>query len=125
MDGLYYFDDIEDITLFWFYPDGRVVSMFKSTKFDQPLRTYPWFKVDSDVIHFSRGIYTIDIWDAIIITVRGCFGKIVYDGYIRDDDTIDLYYRCPITNFKKLVTYVRFCEEQHIIHLELDLSILN
>jgi hypothetical protein len=92
MEGLFYSHDYDGITLFGFYPDGRVVSMFKSTKFDQQLRTYPWFKVDSDIIHFSRGFYKVDIWDSIVITIKGNFGKIVYDGYIRDEN-IDLYYR--------------------------------
>ena len=124
MDGLYYFDDIDGITLFWFYPDGRVISMVKSNLFDQHLKTFPWMKVDSDVIHFSRGIYKVDIWDNIRICMEGEYGKIVYEGHIRDEN-IDLYYRCPITNVMKLMTYVRFCEEHHIIHLELHQSILN
>jgi len=124
MDGLFYNHDLDGITFFLFYPDGRVISFGKSAKFDQPLRTYPWFKVDSDTIHFSRGIYHIDIWDNIRICMKGDFGKIVYDGYIRDDD-IDLFYSCPFTNFRKLATYIRFSKEHHIIHFKLHQSILN
>lgn len=124
MDGLYFFDDVDGITLFWFYNDGRVISMVKSNLFDQHLKTYPWFKIDSDVIHFSRGFYKVDIWDNIRICTKGEYGKIVYKGHI-NDDCIDLYYRCPITNFKTLVTYVRFNEEHHNIHLELGQAILN
>ena len=124
MKGLFYSHDYDGVTLFWFYPDGRVVSMGKSTKFNESLRTYPWFKVDSDTIHFSRGIYKVNIWDSIVITVKGDFGKIVYQGDIRDEN-IDLYYRCPFTNIKKSATYTRFNEEHNIIHLKLHQSILN
>jgi hypothetical protein len=123
MDGLYYFDELDGITLFWFSPDGRVVAMFKSNLYDQHLITYPWFKLDSDIIHLSRGFYKIDIWDNIRICLKGDYGKIVYEGHIRDE-YMDLYCRCPITNFKRLVTYVRLNEEHHI-HLELGQSIIN
>ena len=124
MDGLFYNHDLDGITFFLFYSDGRVISFGKSTKYDQPLQTFPGFKVDSDIIHFSRGFYKVDIWDSIVITVKGNFGKIVYDGYIRDE-YIDLYYRCPFTNIKKSATYTRFSEEHHIIHFKLHQSILN
>ncbi len=124
MEGLFFYHDIDDITFFLFYPDGRVISFGKSAKLDQPLQTFPGFRIKSDTTHFSRGVYHIDIWDNIRITVKGSYGKVVYQGFIRDED-IDLYYRCPFTNIKKSATYIRFSKEHHIIHFELHQSILN
>ena len=116
MDGLFYNHDIDGITFFLFYTDGRVISFGKSAKFDQPLQT--------DTTHFSRGFYHIDIWDNIRITVKGSYGKIVYQGFIRDEN-IDLFYRCPFSNCKKLVTFIRFSKEHHIIYFKLYQPILN
>ena len=124
MDGLFYNHDMDGITFFLFYPDGRVISFGKSAKFDQPLQTYPGFRIKSDTTHFSRGTYRIDIWDNIRITVKGSYGKIIYQGFIRDEN-IDLFYRCPFSNCKKLVTFIRFSKEHHIIHFKLHQPILN
>jgi len=44
------------------------------------------------------------MWDSIRITFKGDYGKIVYIGNIRDENTIDLFCKCSFTNFKKFET---------------------
>lgn len=118
MEGLFYNHDADSNTFLRFYPDGRVISYGKYTRFDQVLQTFPRFRVESDKVHFSRGIYHTDIWDNIRIVLKGYYGKIEYNGFIRDEDTVDLFYNCPFTCARKLVTFIRFSASEHIIHIE-------
>lgn len=75
----------------------------------------------SDTVHVSRGFYEIDIWDSIRIVIKaGDFGKMEYRGFIRDEDTVDLFFRCPFTWAKKSATFVRCILQKDIIHMELD-----
>lgn len=117
MRGLY--QDNEGNNFIWFYPDGRVISFCKTSDFEQTLQTFPWFKVDSDTIHHSRGIYQVDIWDNIRVVIKGDIGKLEYRGFIRDDDTIDLFSRCPFTCAKKSATFVRCTVPKDNVHMEL------
>ena len=119
MEGLFYHHDSDGLTFLRFFSDGRVISFGKSTRFDQVLLTFPRFRVESDKVHYSRGIYHIDIWDNIRIVLKGCLGKMEYNGFIRDEDTIDLLYSCPFTCARKLVTFLRYSIDEHIIHIEI------
>ena len=119
MKGLYHSQDNEGNNFLWFYPDGRVMSFGKAVEFAKTLQTFPWFNVDSDTIHYSRGIYHIDIWDNIRVVIKCDFGKLEYRGFIRDEDTIDLFSRCPFTCAKKSATFVRCSLRKELIHMYL------
>ena len=119
MTGLYYHQDNEGNNFLWFYPDGRVMSFGKAVEFAQTLQTFPWYNVDSDTIHYSRGIYHIDIWDNIRVVIKSDFGKLEYRDFIRDEDTIDLFSRSPFTCAKKSATFVRCTLPKDIIDKEL------
>jgi hypothetical protein len=127
MEGLYYYHDFEGLTFLHFYPgfpNGRVISIGKYTKLDQCFQAYPWLRLDSDFVQFSRGFYEINEGNKIRIVIKGDFGKLVYRGTIRKNGTIELSYKCPISNAGKSATFLRFSEENHIIHIELsDISI--
>ncbi len=125
MEGLFFCHDIDGITFFLFYSDGRVISFGEPTMFDQHLRTFPGVHKKSGTIQFARGIYHVDIWDNIKIIVKGSYGKIVYQDFVKDEKTIDLSYSCPFTNFTKLVTYIRFSKEHHITRFELNQITMN
>jgi hypothetical protein len=119
MEGLYYFHGLDGITFLLFYPNSRVISFGSSGQANQSSSAIQWLSRESEKIHFSRGIYHIDIWDNIRITVKGDYGTMVYRGFVRDENTIDLYCKCPFTNFKTLKTYQRFSSEHHIIHKQI------
>ncbi len=125
MEGLFFCHDIDGITFFLFYSDGRVISFGESTMFNQHIRTFPGVQKKSDTIQFARGIYHVDIWGNIKIIVKGDLGKIIYHGFTWGEKTIDLSYSCPYANFTKLVTYTRFNKEHHIIRFELNQITMN
>jgi len=119
MQGLFYNHDLGGIDFLLFYPNGRVISYGSYRKPNQSVSAVQWVNKESEKVQFSRGIYHIDIWDNIRITVKGDFGTMVYHGFVRDENAIDLYCKCPFTNFKTLKTYQRFSSEHHIIHKQL------
>jgi len=116
MEGLYYYHELDWVTFLWFYPDGRVISGDNSTKLDRFSSATQWFKAESYDVHYSRGIYQIGEGNRIRIVIKGDYGTLVYLGIIQDENTIALYCRCPITNYRKTATYLRFTEEQYIIY---------
>lgn len=123
MDGLFYYHDGDGITFLRLYADGRVISYGKSTKFDQFLQTFPWFRVESDKILFAKGKYKVEKEARIRILVIGEYGKMDYHGRILDADTMALFCRCRFTNYRKSETYRRFSDEKHIIHFEVSDSL--
>jgi len=119
MEGLFYYHDSDGITYLSFYPDGRVISYGKYSKLNQLLQTFPGFRIETDTVLYSRGFYQLDFGGGINIYLKGEYGKMVYRGTILDQNTIELSYRCPITNFEKTATFFRFSSHPHIIHIEL------
>jgi len=107
MKGLFISQDTDGITFLRFYADGNVIAYGKSTRFDQVLPSFPWFRVESDKILFASGIYLIEEGNRIRIRVTGKFGKINYRGTIHSD-TLKLFSRCPITNYGKSETFIGF-----------------
>ena len=118
MEGLFYNHDNDGLTFLRLFADGRVIAYGKSTKFDPPLQTFSWFRVDTDRTLFASGIYQIEDGDKLKIRVIGDYGAIDYRGTIRDKDTLYLNCRCPSTNYRKSEKYFRFSEKEHIINFE-------
>ena len=110
MKGLYFTSDVPGTTFLFFFKDGRVISYNRYDRFNQHLLSFPELKVEDEKIHCFRGIYQVDIWDNIRIVIKSDFGKTEYNGFIRDDGTLDLFCRCPFTYAKKSATFVR-CSE--------------
>ena len=108
MENLYWHQDIEGITFLLFYKDGRVISYNRYNRFDQHFHLVPF-----------RGIYQVDLWDNIRIVLKGDLGKLDYKGFIRDDETVHLFSRCPFTWAKKQATFVRCSLLKDLIHMEL------
>lgn len=119
MEGLFFYHDSDGITYLNFYPDGRIISYGKYTKLNQPLQTFPGYRIETDNVHYSRGFYQLDFGGGINIYLKGRFGKMVYRGTIQDENTIDLSYSCPFTNFRKSATFLRYSPGEHIIHFEI------
>ena len=82
------------------------------------LRSYPWFKLEEEQTHISRGIYQLDKGNGIRLVFKSDFGMIIYRGTIRDANIIDLSYSCPFTNFRKSATFMRHSLEQHKVQIE-------
>jgi len=118
VEGLFFYNGDIGITFLRLYPDGRVIVYGKSTAFDESLQTFPWFRVDSDINFLAEGNYLIVDDNRIKIRVVGGYGPIDYRGTIRDEDTLYLNCRCPFTNYVKSEKYLRFSEDNHIIHFE-------
>jgi len=126
MEGLYWYHDAGGITVLFFYKDGRVISYNRYNWFDQYLHSLPELRVESESVLCFRGIFQIDLWDNIRIVLKGYdLGKMEYRGFIRNEDTIDLFSRCPFTCAKKSATFVRCCERKELIHFEINDGILN
>jgi len=105
----------------FFYKDGRVISYNRYNRFDQHLHSFPGLRVESDTVHVARGFYEIDIYENLRIVIKaGTFGKMEYHGHIRDDDSVDLFSRCPFTWAKKSATFVRCTEKKDTSHMGLD-----
>jgi hypothetical protein len=119
MEGLYWYNDADGITFLFFYKDGRVMSYNKYNRFDQHINSFPGLSVESEKVHRFRGIYQVDLWDNIRIVIKGDLGKMEYKGFIRDEDTVDLFCRCPFTWAKKSGTFVRCSLRKDLIHMEL------
>jgi len=119
MNGLYYYHDFDELTFLKFYSDGRVIRYGRYTRHDRMFRSYLWFTLDKEQTHISRGIYQLDKNDGIRLVFKSDYGTMIYRGTIRDENTIDLSYGCPYTNFGKSATFLRFSSEQYKIHIEL------
>jgi len=119
MEGLYWCPDIDGITIIFFFKDGRVMSYNRYDRFDQHLHSFPGLTVESENFHCFRGIYQVDIWDNIRVVIKTDYGKLEYRGFIRDEDTVDLFFRCPFTWAKKSATFVRCILQKDIINKEL------
>lgn len=118
MEGLFYYHGFDEFTFFRFYSDGRVIRYGRYTKHDRMFHSYVWFTLEEEQTHISHGIYQLDKNDGIRLVFKSDYGTMVYRGTIRDEN-IDLSYGCPITNFKKSETFLRYSSEHHIIHIEL------
>ncbi len=118
MEGLFQYIDSDGIFYLFFYRDGRVISYNKYNRVDQHLNSAPGLRIESENVYSFRGIYHIDIWDNIRIVIKGDFGKMEYRGFIRNEETVDLIFRCPFTWAKKSATFVRCCERKDIINKE-------
>lgn len=125
MEGLFYNHDNDGITFLRLYPDGKVISFGKSTRFDQVLPSFPYFRIDTDKTHFASGAYQIEDGGGIKIRVDGNFGITDYRGTIRNNDVLWLNCRCPFTNHRKCEKFRRFSEAEHIIHFEVSKRIDN
>ena len=120
MEGLYWFQDLDGITVLFFYKkDGRVKSYNRYNRFDQHLHSFPGLRIESENVHCFRGIYQVDIWDHIRIVIKTDYGKLECRGFIRDENTVDFFFRCPFTWAKKSATFVRCTERKNIIDKEL------
>lgn len=119
MNGLYYYNDIDELTFLRFYSDGKVIRYGRYTRIDQHFRSFLWFTIEEEQTHYSRGIYQLDKSDGIRLVFKGDFGTMNYHGTIRDENTIDLSYGCPLTNFRKSATFFHFSLEQHKVQIEL------
>jgi len=124
MLGFYWFEDIDGITVLYFYMGGRVVSYHRCNRFDQQLHSFPGLRLESENVNCFRGIYQVDIWENIRIVIKG-FGKLEYRGFIRDENTVDLFYQCPFTWAKKSATFVRCLLQKDVTHFNINQDILN
>jgi len=120
MKGTFFCDDADGITFLRFYPDGSVVIYGKTIVFDQILTSFPWLRVDSDRVNFGRGKYYINAKERIRIRAEGTLGKLDYREIIKNIDRIDFRFRCLITNYRKMETFQRFSEKEHIIRFEVN-----
>ncbi len=93
MEGLFYNHDNDGLTFLRLFPDGKVLSFGKSTKFEHPLPPFPYFQVVTDKTLFASGSYQIEE-DRIKIRVIGDYGTIDFQGTIRENDTMYLNCRC-------------------------------
>lgn len=94
MEGLFY--NHTGITFLRFYADGRVIFYVKYNSLNQFIQTIPSLTTENENVHYSLGIYNVDIWDNIRIVIKGHFGKIEFHGFIRDENTIDLFHSWKI-----------------------------
>jgi hypothetical protein len=117
MTGLFYYHDSDEITFIQFYEDGRVTSIGKNSRFDRNMSTSYWHKIQSDKVDYLYGRYWIGEGNRIKIKLEGEY-RVDYRGTIKNDDTLGLVTRCQYTNYRKAVTFRRFSEREHIIHLE-------
>ncbi len=107
MEGLYQYFDADGIIFLFFFKGGRVISYNRNNRFDQHLHSCLGLRIESESVHCFRGIYQVDIWDNLRIVIKSDFGKLEYRGFIRDEDTIDLFSRCRFTCAKKSATFMR------------------
>lgn len=118
MEGLFYYHDIDELTFLRFYPDGRVVRYGRYNRHNRIFNTYHWFTLAEEQTHLARGIYQLDNGNGIRMVFKSDFGTMVYRGTILDENTIELSYGCPLTNFRKSASFFRFSLEQHQVQLE-------
>lgn len=116
--GLFYYHDSFEITFIQFYEDGRVTSIGKNSRFDRNLSTSYWHRIESDKVDYLYGWYHIGEGKRIRIRVEGEY-SMKYYGTIKDNNTIELVCRCPHTNYRKVVTFRRFSEREHLIRFEM------
>lgn len=108
-----------ELTNLELYTDGRAVTYGRYYRLNKYLYTFPEMSVETNRVYVSMFRYRLNDSRKIIIILRGEFGKIVYQGTIKDEDSMDLFWRCPFTNEHKSAVFTRFKEGNHIIHLEL------
>lgn len=118
MKGLFQCFDADGIFYLLFFRDNRVLYYSRYNRFDQQLHSFPGLRLESENVYCFRGIYQVDIWDNVRIVIKGDFGKMVYRGFIRDEDIVFLICRCPFTCAKKSATFVRCAEQKDNIGKE-------
>lgn len=116
---MFYYDGFDEFTFFRFYSDGRVIRYGRYTKHDRMFHSYVWFTLEEEQAHMFRGIYQLDKGNGFRIVIKGEYGTMIYQGTIRDENTIDLSYGCPITNFGKSASFSRFSFKPHKVQIEL------
>ena len=120
MVGQFYYHDMAELTHLELNSDGRAVSYARYYRFNQYLLTFPSMSVETNQIYVSRGKHRIEE-SKIKVIVRGELGRIVFQGTIKDEDSMDLFWRCPFTNERKSAVFTRYSKKNHIIHFELSL----
>lgn len=118
MNRLYYYGDGDEIIFLQLYEDGRAMSFGKNTRYGQHLTTSIGVKIESDKVDYLVGQYWITEGCTIRVRMDGEY-RVDYRGRVKNDGTMELICRCRITNFRKMVTFYRFSEREHLVYNQL------
>lgn len=118
MKGLYYYPDCDELSFIKFYDDGQAMSFGKNTRYGLHSTTTNGVRIESDKVDYLYGRYWLVEGNTIKLKLEGEY-RLDYRGRIKNDGTLELFCHCRITNHRKMVTFTRFSEREHLEYTQL------